>query len=226
MQTIKEIKKEQELIPIILNNSSIFGRKLLTAEQVCSGYGIADIVFYNIDNNFMKKRKLLKIEPIESYDLIQILNYLNKVEEKTISLTFLKEILNPIKNKREYIISFLINNGFLIKNSDENFKMGDKYHIGFKKVIAIEAKLSNWNRGLYQAYRYRQFANKSYLALYSKFIHRALANKEEFIKFNVGLIEVISNSKNGKIKIHIEPKEEKVQVNVFSAVVFENLIAI
>ena len=38
------------------------------------------------------------------------------------------------------------------------------------KIIAIEAKLSDWKNGFYQALRYRYFANQSYLAIKNGYI--------------------------------------------------------
>lgn len=54
------------------------------------------------------------------------------------------------------------------------------------KFIAIEVKISDWKQGLYQAWRYYSFAEKSYLALYKEYAKKA--DIELFKKHNVGLI--------------------------------------
>lgn len=54
------------------------------------------------------------------------------------------------------------------------------------KFIAIEVKISDWKQGLYQAWRYYSFAEKSYLALYKDYAQNVDLN--EFKKHNVGLI--------------------------------------
>jgi len=62
----------------------------------------------------------------------------------------------------------------------------------FSEVIAIEAKLYDWPKALYQASRYRQFANRCYVALDAVGTRRALRNRTEFYEANVGLISVAS----------------------------------
>lgn len=61
--------------------------------------------------------------------------------------------------------------------------------------MAIEGKLSNWQSGLAQAIRYQKFAKKSYVALDHEFIHRV--SIEEFRHYNIGLISVGSEVKDG-----------------------------
>lgn len=215
--------KEEHLLPVIANNKKSFGSKFSHISELSSGFGIADIVFYRLDTKVVRKRIAERFPPIESFDLIKIITLLNLIKAKTINLTSLKKILPPSRETREEIISFLIEKNFLVPNkrSKTDFKKGLTYKIGLKEIIAIEAKLRNWQRGLYQAYRYRQYANKSYLALHSKYVHRALVNKEHFVRSNVGLIEV--NDKD--IKIHIEPKRESSKENIYSALVYERILS-
>jgi hypothetical protein len=215
--------KEEHLLHVIANNKKSFGSKFAYILELSSGFGIADIVFFRLDSKIVKSRIAKQFPPIESIDLIQILTHLNKIEDNTISIKHLKKILPSSKKQKEEIISFLIKRKFLIPKNESlsEFKIANSYKIGLKEVIAIEAKLSNWKRGFYQAYRYRQYANKSYLALHSKYVHRALANEGHFIRSNVGLIEVNDKS----IKILIEPKRESSKGNIFSALVYERLLS-
>jgi len=55
------------------------------------------------------------------------------------------------------------------------------------KLTSFEAKLTNWRKGLQQAFRYRYFADKSILVMPESSISAALANIEEFKDLNVGL---------------------------------------
>lgn len=215
--------KEEHLLPVIANNKKTFGSKFSHISELSSGFGIADIVFYRLDTKIVRNRIINKFPPIESFDLIRIITSLNRIKAKTINLTSLKKILPPSRKKREEIISFLIEKNFLIPNnkSTTDFRKGLTYKIGLKEIIAIEAKLRNWQRGLYQAYRYQHYANKSYLALHSKYVHRAFANKENFVRSNVGLIEVTEKS----VRILIEPKRESFKENIYSALVYERILS-
>ena len=55
-------------------------------------------------------------------------------------------------------------------------------------TMAFEMKLSDWLRGLAQAFRYRTFANSSFLVIDEARSKRAVANLERFQRANVGLI--------------------------------------
>lgn len=68
--------------------------------------------------------------------------------------------------------------------------------------IAFEMKLSKWKRALAQAYRYRAFANISYVMIDDHHINPAKKNIEMFIRSNVGLLSI---DDNGVVKIHFEP---------------------
>ncbi len=56
------------------------------------------------------------------------------------------------------------------------------------ELIAIEAKLNDWKRGLIQANRYKVFANKVYLAIPSTIQHRI--DRNAFRRHGIGLISL------------------------------------
>lgn len=57
----------------------------------------------------------------------------------------------------------------------------------FERLIAVEAKLSDWQRVLVQAYRNLQFADESWVVLDHAFIRPAIAQIERFKAAGVGL---------------------------------------
>lgn len=57
----------------------------------------------------------------------------------------------------------------------------------FERLIAVEAKISDWQRVLVQAYRNLQFADESWVVLDHAFIRPALAQLERFKAAGVGL---------------------------------------
>lgn len=80
-------------------------------------------------------------------------------------------------------------------------KKTSKKHVSY----AYEAKLSNWNRALFQAFRYKAFVNRSFVVLDHDKVKPALMNLENFQNANVGLLS-IDNS--GKVHIHNNPRNE------------------
>ena len=73
-------------------------------------------------------------------------------------------------------------------------------------IIAIELKLSNWKRAFEQAFRYRSFANYSFVVLDNSMINPAKKNIDQFQKKNIGLLG-LDNS--GNIYDYYLPKNKK-----------------
>lgn len=69
-------------------------------------------------------------------------------------------------------------------------------------VFAFEMKLSNWKRALVQAFRYRSFAEASYVLLDKKHIAPAIRHIERFQTANIGLMSI---DLNGNVSIHHQP---------------------
>lgn len=68
--------------------------------------------------------------------------------------------------------------------------------------IAIEVKIKDWKSGLYQAWRYKKFAEKSFLAIHEKYIDEV--NIQEFINHNIGLIAF----NESMTKVVLRPKKD------------------
>jgi hypothetical protein len=69
-----------------------------------------------------------------------------------------------------------------------------------KEVIALEAKLIDWRRAIYQAYRNTSFASRSYVVLPSRVAMRAAGNPNMFGNYGVGLCAC----DNGHLSVLIE----------------------
>ncbi len=97
-----------------------------------------------------------------------------------------------------------------------------------RDTIAFEAKLSNWRRGLAQAYRYKAFASRSFLVLDDAHSGPACRNVEMFRRSNIGLLSI---DEDGGINVHYWPSAEepyseqlarKLEVMVLTSPVAEN----
>lgn len=69
-------------------------------------------------------------------------------------------------------------------------------------IIAIELKLKNWKKALIQAFKYRNFANQSYVIIDEKNLSNAVKNIDNFKQSNIGLA---SFNKNKELRIHFYP---------------------
>lgn len=218
---VKTVRWESELIPILSNAGQQIGGGKKTAVEVPSGYGIADLVFYDLNQDVITERVQNQLNPIEQANLLRVLVELQDyATDETINLTVMRKNNPYLKGE---LVTYLVDNNFLVPDDPEKglFKKGADYKNGLQEVVAIEAKLKDWKRGLYQAYRYRSYADKSYLAVYAKSINAPLKHIEEFKKFNVGLIEVAETY----VKVHYRPKKEKKLNGFMKAVAYESILA-
>ncbi|MDP3488022.1 MAG: hypothetical protein Q8S19_08855, partial [Bacillota bacterium] len=83
--------------------------------------------------------------------------------------------------------------------------------------IAIEVKIKDWKQGLYQAWKYNAFAEKSYLALYKKYAKNL--DIELFRTCNVGLIIFDETS----VSVMNVPKKNKFADDTYSSGLKETL---
>lgn len=76
-----------------------------------------------------------------------------------------------------------------------------------RKLVAFEAKLKDWKKGLQQAFRYRYFADKSVLVMPAEAIRAALTNLAQFEDLEVGLWGF--DKQSGRITEHFSPNRAK-----------------
>lgn len=73
-----------------------------------------------------------------------------------------------------------------------------------QRLVAFEAKLSDWRRAFHQAYRNASFAQRVYVLLPRDRIARPLEHRSSFELRGIGLCSV----KDGKIYVHIGAKPQ------------------
>lgn len=63
-------------------------------------------------------------------------------------------------------------------------------HHGLGQWVAVELKVSQWKRALWQAHINRQLVDLSYIAVWTRIVPVVLANADLLRQYNIGLIEV------------------------------------
>lgn len=183
---------EKDMIPII---KSFFKERFdqsLSVEELNTGIGIADIVFTKKIN----KREYYFNDFELLFHTLTLLNRKNKkISEFDFVTRFSKRKINSIIDKyiSMELIDYFGSDYFYVKN---------RLNPTVSEFYAIEAKLKDWKNGFYQALRYKNFAQKTFLALSSEYIHRV--DKDLFKMNNVGLISVTKDKAN----IIINPKKK------------------
>lgn len=84
------------------------------------------------------------------------------------------------------------------------------------EIVAIEAKVRNWQRALQQAIYYRICAHRIFVAIWHEFSHRI--NQNLFNEFGIGLLEV-----NGEVRELLKPKKSEYMQKTPVSLVKNNL---
>lgn len=169
-------------------------------DEVSLGYGIADIVISRLTKP-IKKLKSSKIE-LNNCD-INIYILIRKSGE--ISFDKIMDTTRSSKKEISKSLDKLIFNKYVTIKGD-NFSINKNYELPFDVNYAVEAKLKNWKQALKQAYRYKWFADYSYVVLDAHYTNAAITNLDSFKKYNVGLASI---STNGELIRHFTPKRQK-----------------
>lgn len=168
-------------------------------EEVSVGYGIADIVVTDLKEGCLPcitKNSLTSME-INIYYLFLKFKKLTAKEIIDITRCSRRSIMDAICN--------LLDQGYLL-NKNESYFINRDYEMPFRSNFAIEVKLKDWKRALKQAYRYKWFAEYSFVVLDSHYNKAALKNLDLFIKYNVGLASI---SREGVMQRHYSPKRQE-----------------
>jgi predicted transcriptional regulator len=195
-------KTENELVEILKTNiSSILSKdNFEILEEVGLGYGIADLLISYIRSPLRgdyKQEATLNRLDIATYHIINTYTKIN--------IDKILEITRNRKTQQFKSLNKLLSLGFIMKENDK-YIPGKQYSYSFKRNIAIEVKLKNWKQALRQAYRYKFFAEYTFVALDAHYSNSAIKNINEFKKYNVGLASI---SNDGKIVRHYNPSREK-----------------
>ena len=181
----------------------------LTKTEVGAGYGVADLVLVRLNPNKCKIRINHKQEvPLLKEEYFKTLKYISDIDHNK-PPTDIDYLIKHTKLPRHLLKSKVLKelelNGYIKEiNKNTYLKINGWVPIA-KEVIAIEAKMHAWKRGLIQANRYKSFADKVYLAVPTNVAN--LVSKEMLIKFNIGLLSFDADKDN--MKVGFKPSVQK-----------------
>lgn len=152
--------------------------------ELDAGVGIADLVLVKrIARTTGALRALSRINP----RLAVLLSH--DVGSTVSTRAALARTLGTSDGGAQRVLAQLTSIG-LAHGSAKEFSISTVSTLPFEKVIAVEAKLSEWRRVLVQAYRNLQFADESWVVLDHAYVRPALAQIERFKSAGIGLASV------------------------------------
>lgn len=172
------------------------GEKQAVFTELNLGYGIADIVLVGHKEENHDRKNFL------AYFDISLLSLIGK---EGVTFEDIVYITKSPERKIHSSLESLISDGFVVYRKGRYFSH-KKYSESLTDSVAIEAKLKDWKRALKQAYRYKWFANKSFVFLPAENLSVPMENIHLFKQYNVGLASV---SADQGIEVIYEPKSEE-----------------
>lgn len=189
------MRYEKDMIPLLHNFLSYKMGYSVIANEVDSGYGIADIVatiggrhydYYYFNN-------IVDVFLLNSLPLNELVSFKDICRISPYSEKYLKYIL----------LKRFIKEGLLEKDIG-GFRRIKNLTTNKNPVIAIEAKLKKWNEALLQAKRYKKYADFCYVALPEKTVKNVCL--ELFEENGIGILSVSHSETISEI---IQPKKNK-----------------
>jgi len=178
----------------------------LTLREVNFSYGRPDLVILDIDKNkFRLREKREQFSTLLNRKFFEVLAIMPDVDDKNVVPISLADMAEKSGISQSYIRSSIIaelKEGGFIQQIDKGYVKVNGWVPIAKSVTAIEAKLSDWKGGIWQANRYSNVADKVYLAMPPEFIHRV--DIEECKRKGVGLISFDPIKNKFKILVKCE----------------------
>ncbi|MEK4359770.1 hypothetical protein NYE48_22335 [Paenibacillus sp. FSL M7-1455] len=204
-------RTEAELVDRLVQ----YYQKYFIVKELGVGYGISDLVIVRNKADLFRFLEARNGVHLKHIDEIKVFEYIRKRNGVDLEELISKHYIS--KTKMKYSIIKNLEDVGAIKRGDSKYYRIPSFKLFSPTVTAIEAKLEDWNKGLAQAIRYQRFANKTYVAMDEKYVHRA--DKSEFSKYNVGLLSV-----GTKIKELVKPSDQKPSDSIMRYKVSEEII--
>lgn len=191
------MRNEKEMIPVLteyLNNNMGYS---IIANELDSGYGIADIVatIDSQEHHYYAFKHLIDVFLLESFPFNKTILF-----EDICKMTSYSE-----KHLKYVVLKGFIEGGFLEK-TENGYKRVKKLTTKRNPIIAVEAKIKKWRNAFLQAIRYKKYADFCYVALPEKAVKNV--NLTLFKENNIGVLAVSSSKSVFKVLNSRQNKEK------------------
>lgn len=197
-RSARRIRSEERLVELYRQdvrhrNKSVF----LLREFDCSN-GVADLVLVKPNGAWKKHRQIASIHPRWLFALKEL------PYRKSFTVSEFATLTGVTYRRAQIAISEFCHAGFCETNIARNawIKVRQPRQIA-AKIIAYEAKLTDWQRALIQADRYRDFAHEAWVLMDAARVAPAIAKLDYFRSLNIGLVAISASRTK---EIYFAPK--------------------
>lgn len=205
VSSLEPFQTELELVDEFERLFDVFlGNGIHLEREFDCGFGIADAVIFKYKKN-QSLLNLGKVDPEWAYTL-KSLPY-----RRNFNIEYLCQLAGSSQASAKKAINNFIKAGYCTAKDKNTFIKNKQPRELCNSMIAIEAKLKNWKRALWQASRYKTFASESWVVLDRRYATSAIKHIETFKKFNIGLATF---STDGSYDEHFSPKKDTHQSEI------------
>jgi len=190
---------ENQLVELFEAVAPILNKGFESVLEFESSNGIADIAFYKLRKDWQSNSKLGEIHPRWVYALTQL------PYRKKFSTSEFAKLTGVTKQTVLNVLKSYESAGYCEKTSPSDWIKNKQPKLVANKVYAVEAKLKDWKRALKQAFRYKDYANRSWVVMDERNINPARKNLSMFQTLGVGLASISTEGQLQKLWV---PEEE------------------
>lgn len=198
--------REKDLVEAFSLNTKKFLKDILNKavarhfviEEFDSYLGVADIVLGTYRPYLSKKNLRGTVNKNWIFPLTTL--QLNEI----IHLEDFQEKFGLTKSAATLRLNEYCDANFIKKIQKDTYSVIQEYEYIADNVVAVEAKLKNWKRALFQAQRYKKFSDYSFVLLDEHYSSSAISNINIFKDSNIGLITMGEDGYN----IHFIPEKQ------------------
>lgn len=133
-----------------------------------SGNGRADLIVADVDRQACAERSASGLEPLDDEALLRLLDGLSDAPMRAAAVA-LAESMSTSYARR--LLGRLVSAGF-VERTQGGYRRTFTPPSVLRGIVAIEAKVRDWQAGLFQSRRYLRYSNTVYLALASQHLGR------------------------------------------------------
>jgi hypothetical protein len=142
-----------------------YGEDWTATVECMSGWGVADIVLSRMDRALLEGRMSRGLAPLPEYSLCSVIGSLDSIIGQD-----LDDLVGRTGYSRSYLkhrlLARLVAGGYVEqRQSDGLYYVNPDWCSPVAEIVAIEMKVSHWQRAWFQAWRYLDFAERSYIAM-------------------------------------------------------------
>ncbi|MEV4600456.1 hypothetical protein AB0K15_24005 [Amycolatopsis sp. NPDC049253] len=166
---------------------------LVALYEVQTTRGVVDLVFVEFDFDVTSSRLLYEIDSITDFSLAQVVHVLSSTSKNNPEGLTTGELAAAVGLSRDHIRRAVLRSESArhwVAEVCGRWVMAREYRSPIKKIVAVEAKRSDWRRAISQAASHVEFADITYVAMDASRLPKNENWRGPLIHAGLGLVAV------------------------------------